>query len=70
VSAEDHLKDTHARDAQLDKSKIQITQPSVFNQYAMVFTKSKDQLTQLLVEHVKTANGQDTFQTTPELNVF
>jgi hypothetical protein len=39
-------------------------------QFAMAHTKSEDQLMPTTVEDVKTANGQDIFQTTPELNVF
>jgi hypothetical protein len=36
----------------------------------MEITKSEDQLMPMLVEHVKTANGQDSFQTTRELHAF
>jgi hypothetical protein len=39
-------------------------------QFAMVHTKSESHLTTDHAESVKTANGQDIFQTTLELNVF
>jgi hypothetical protein len=39
-------------------------------QFAMVHTKSESHLTTEHAESVKTANGQDIFQTTQELNVF
>jgi len=40
------------------------------HQLVMEFIKSEHQLTQLNAENVKTANSQDTFQTTLELLVF
>jgi hypothetical protein len=70
VSAEDQLLDTHVRDAQLDKYKIQTTLVLAILQSVTDNTKSEDQLMLPHVVNAKTANGQDTFQTTKELNVY
>jgi hypothetical protein len=70
VSAEDQVLDINARDAQPVKFNTQMTQLFACNQPVMDNTKSPDQLTQLHVVNAKTANGQDTCQTTRELNAF
>jgi len=68
VSVEDQLLDTHARDAQLDKSKIQTTRVNAILQFVTEPTKSLDQLMPHHAVSAKIANGQNTFQTTRELN--
>jgi uncharacterized protein (UPF0216 family) len=70
VSAEEMLLDIHARDAQLDKFKIQTPKILATLQFVMDHTKSEDQLMPPHAVNAKIANGQDTFQTTLELNVF
>lgn len=70
AQAEDQTSDTHAKDAQLVKFRIQTILEFATLQSVMELTKSEDQLMLLHVEDAKTANGQDTFQTNRELNVF
>jgi hypothetical protein len=70
VLAEDQLKDTHARDVNQELSKIQTTSTYASSHTVTELIKSESQLTQPHAEDVKIANGQDTFQTTRELNAF
>lgn len=62
------LKDIHAKDVSQELSKIQITSANASNHTAWELIKSESQLMPPPAEDVRIANGQDTFQTTRELN--
>jgi hypothetical protein len=58
------------RDASQEPSKIQTASTNASNHTAWELIKSESQLMPHHAVNVKIANGQDTFQTTRELNAF
>lgn len=68
--AEDHSKDTLVKHAQLDRFKLKTFQSNATNHNAMDQTRFYQELMLTLVEHVLSANGQDTFLMIPEINAF
>jgi hypothetical protein len=70
VLAEDQVLDINASHAKEVQFKILLIHSDVSNQFAMVNTKSQDQLMLHHAVNAKIANGQNSFQTMPELPVY